>query len=212
MRPTLAPNPCAEFGSTVPASPPRVVTAPDDPKHASQVRWILEFNYSSKERAKSVHCYACEGPKTQLDQDLDTPALVIFNNAHVFFTETPIPVDQAFCGSPVVRHQNELRMFGESGWEALKPGHINNSLWSVGVLLGAETHPLTKAMYKTATMIIEGCVDVSEDVVGDCTAEAKNLAVQFCKMGMWNGKVETRNMPHLSGVIRTSVNWLVVIY
>ena len=124
---------------------------------------------------KNVHCYAYEGPKTQLEQNLDTPALVIFSNAHVLFTAAPIPVDQAFYGSPIL-HENMLEAFKKDGWDTVKPENISNSLWRVGLYLEVKTHEPTKAMREAAQEIMNACMEISEDDdEGECTAEAKDL-------------------------------------
>lgn len=168
-------SPAASLTPTEPAISFTASTVPDEPENASpEVRWILEFIYPSKDGAKSAHCYACEGPRISLEQsqNLKTPALVIFNNAHVLFTERPD--NYGFC-ERLFLLETTLRNFKKDSWGAVKPDNIYTSLCSVGTLLEVKTHELTKAMRETARKIMESCMEISDDGEWDCTAEAKDL-------------------------------------
>lgn len=125
-------------------------TAPVCPKNSLRARPTVKITYgSSTPRATSVHWYRYDGRRTKLE-DLKLPAVVIFHDAHVLFTEGCIPVDQAFYGKPVVEH--ELRTF--SGWQAVFIDNIEKSLRAVGERFGAGSVCTTKA----ADMILDACV------------------------------------------------------
>ncbi|KAH0829979.1 hypothetical protein FOPE_10639 [Fonsecaea pedrosoi] len=175
--PELRWSPAASLAPTEPAISLVAPTVPDEPETPSpELRWILHFIYSWEGGVKSVDCYVCEGPKIPLKQSeaLSTPALVIFSNAHVLFTEPP-PND-AFRETPFLTSKT-LRDFSKDSWGAVKPDNINISLCSVGALLGVKTYKRTRAIRRAARKIMKGCMDISYDDDGewDCTAEAKDL-------------------------------------
>ncbi|KIW76827.1 hypothetical protein Z517_09271 [Fonsecaea pedrosoi CBS 271.37] len=174
--PELRWSPAASLAPTEPAISFAGPAVPDEPEAPSpELRWILHFIYSWKGEMKSVDCYVCEGPKIPLKQSeaLSTPALIIFSNAHVLFTE-PSPND-AFRETLFLTSKT-LRDFSKDSWGAVKPDNINISLCSVGTLLGVKTYKRTRAIRRAARKITKGCMDISDDDgEWDCTAEAKDL-------------------------------------